>query len=159
MNEIMIDFYHPNHISALSQFTLLPLQETFTAAPIQAIEMAKGDKQRYPMVILFNNTPVGFFVLHMGGGMSDYSTNPNGCLLRAFSINYKDQGKGYGRRGMDRLPQFIREHFPHVDEIVLAVNLRNVSAKAFYEKCGFIDKGLKKEGRIGLQYLLHYYLI
>ncbi|RFU67584.1 GNAT family N-acetyltransferase [Peribacillus saganii] len=58
-------------------------------------------------------------------------------LLRAFSISHADQGKGYADQGLLWLTEFVKEHFPHIEEIVLAVNARNIRAKHLYLKSGF----------------------
>jgi hypothetical protein len=57
------------------------------------------------------------------------TTNPKAILLRALSINYRHQGNGYAKAAMKTLPLFVKNHFTKVDEIVLAVNEKNIGAK------------------------------
>ncbi|TKH44019.1 hypothetical protein C1I60_11750 [Paenibacillus terrae] len=51
-------------------------------------------------------------------------------------------------------PIYISEYFPHVREVVLGVNARNLPAQSLYLKCGFKDEGDTKMGSHGLQHIL-----
>ncbi|MNI98417.1 hypothetical protein D3C73_1572580 [compost metagenome] len=59
---------------------------------------------------------------------------------------------------MAMLPDFLRTHFPMMQEIVLAVNERNTAAGNLYSRAGFLDKGLRRSGRKGTQKVLQYAL-
>lgn len=155
---IKLEFYQESHMEQLKSFYLAEEQEKFTALPVQALEDAKGDQLRFPIVILAEGRAVGFFVLNLNQEFQAFVRNPNAILLRAFSVNTHEQGKGYAKKGLSMLPQFVRTHFPDVNEIVLAVNMKNEAASRLYLKCGFVDKGLIKEGNIGPQYVLQYCL-
>nr|WP_281285962.1 GNAT family N-acetyltransferase [Melghirimyces algeriensis] len=119
--------------------------------PRQALMKCHQDSERYPIVILHKNEPVGFFVLHMGNGIRGYTDNARAVLIRALSITRHAQGKGFALQAMKSLPTFVRKHFPTVNEMVLAVNEDNVAAEQLYRKVGFLDSGLKREGPIGAQ--------
>ena len=121
-------------------------QEQFTALPIHSLEMTH---ERHPIVILINNEPVGFFVLHSSDRVKEYSDNPKAMLLTSFSINHSHQGKGFAKRGMQQIEDFVKRKFPACDEIVLAVNKRNIAAQKLYEKVGYKDTGRRKMGKIG----------
>jgi RimJ/RimL family protein N-acetyltransferase len=149
-------FYQSEHYDALKAFWLPEDQKAFTALPLEALEKCKEEKERRPVVILNGKTPVGFFVLHTGENIRPFTDNPRAVLLRALSVNYSEQGKGYAKKAMALLPAFVKAHFPDVNEIVLAVNERNLAAQKLYFAVGFIYRGLRREGRIGPQLLLHY---
>ncbi|MFC7392938.1 GNAT family N-acetyltransferase [Scopulibacillus cellulosilyticus] len=157
---IMTDlcFYQPEHGKELRGFSLPDEQMQFTRLPNKAIDQAIQDEKMHPVVVLSGNTAVGFFILHYGEGIRSFTDNPNAILLRSFSINHIHQGKGYGKKAMHLVPEFVIEHFPDIDEIVLAVNEKNLAAKQLYEKSGFQDKGNKRMGPKGMQYILHYHL-
>lgn len=53
---------------------------------------------QYPIVILSNKIPVGFFVLHTTERVQEYSSNPQAMLLTALSMDHKQQGKGYAKK-------------------------------------------------------------
>jgi RimJ/RimL family protein N-acetyltransferase len=151
-------FYQPEHDEILQTFNLSEEQKKFTALPNDALKLCKEDSNRHPVVIVAENTVVGFFVLHFGKNISSFTNNPNAILLRAFSVSPIFQGKGYAKRAMLQVPEFVSKHFKLVNEIVLAVNENNITAKQLYENTGYEDKGIRREGRIGMQYILHHHL-
>lgn len=75
-------------------------------------------------------------------------------LLTAFSIEYLHQGKGFAKKAMKDLKTFVMKEFSFCNEIVLAVNKRNVPAQNLYKKAGFTDTGRRKMGKIGEQLIL-----
>lgn len=154
--EVQLSLYKEAFNEALSQFYLPDEQLQFTALPNWVLDESLRDPDRYPVVILVDQTPVGFFVLHKGEGIAEYSDSPSTLLLRAFSVTEAHQGKGYAKKAMLSLPGFVAEHLPGIDEIILVVNERNLAAKQLYEKTGFVDKGIRRMGAIGRQYMLHY---
>ncbi|MBM6995179.1 GNAT family N-acetyltransferase [Paenibacillus sp. DXFW5] len=141
----------------LQGFELLSEQVEFTALPGEALEVAAQDPNRYPVVIQSaEGETVGFFVLHLNAGSDLLVDNPRAILLRALSVDFRQQGKGYAKAAMLQLPAFVREHFPEVDEIVLAVNARNLTAQRLYLQVGFEDRGLTRLGPVGLQHIYHF---
>lgn len=136
---------------------ILPIEQVgYSEHPLDAIEKCKNDPSRVPIVIRHNNKTVGFFVLHGWVGVQQYYDNEQAILLRAFSINLEDQGKGFGSKSMDEMPSFVRRYFPDVDEIILAVNLQNGIAQHIYRKQGYVDRGITAMGSKGLMNILHF---
>lgn len=144
--------------SRIRNFTLDEAQKSFVVLPSAVIDLSIQDINRYPVVILFEDEPVGFFVLHQSEEIQTFTDSVNAILLRAFSIDRKHQGKGIAGLAMNSLPKFVLNHFPHVNEIVLAVNENNLLAKRLYEKAGFLYKGNSKVGRSGIELIMHYSL-
>ena len=155
---VSLEFYIPQFKNALLKYDLLEEQRRFTAFPEDAIEKCKEDPERHPVVILYDNQPAGFFVLHGRSGVMDYSDNQNAMLLRAYSINLSFQGKGIASKSILLLKHFVKEHFTQVDEIILAVNHSNIMAQNVYKKGGFIDLGKRAMGREGEMYIYHLFL-
>ncbi|KQU19364.1 hypothetical protein ASG65_24150 [Bacillus sp. Leaf13] len=56
------------------------------------------------------------------------------------------------------LPEFAKGIFPNKDSIILAVDAMNVIAKTLYEKSGFQDTGIQKQGRSGWMEIMEYRL-
>lgn len=52
------------------------------------------------------------------------------------------------------LPDFVRNQFPDIKEIVLGVNQKNLPAQALYEKAGFVANGRILQGPKGPQNIL-----
>lgn len=90
-------------------------------------------------------------MLHSTNRVKEYSDNPHALLLTALSINYLQQGKGFATKGMNLLKSFINQELPQYDEIVLAVNHKNIPAQKLYEKVGYRDTGRRKIGKLGEQ--------
>jgi RimJ/RimL family protein N-acetyltransferase len=151
-------FYTPEWDSKIRNFTLDEAQKSFVFLPSAAIDWSIQDNNCFPVVILVDNEPVGFFVLHQNEESQTFIENVNAIFLRAFSIDRKHQGKGYAGLAMNSLPKFVQNHFPQIVEIVLTVNENNLPAKRLYEKSGFQYNGKSKVGRSGNELVMHYSL-
>ncbi|MFI8491655.1 GNAT family N-acetyltransferase [Peribacillus butanolivorans] len=152
----MVNFIELKHFSdeyseKLNHFELPEEQGLFTALPNNFTEVTKG---QHRIVILSDYEPVGFFLLHSTDRVNEYSTNPNAMLLTALSVDHAKQGKGYAKQGMLLLAEFVKSEFPNCDEIVLAVNHKNIPAQKLYIKVGFQDTGMRRVGMIGEQYIM-----
>lgn len=153
--QVKLIHFSEDHINDLHSFELPEDQKRFTALPK---DIAKVDDGQYRVIIHNGEEPVGFFLLHSTERVKEYSDNPNAMLLTAFSINYKQQSKGYAKYGMLALRDFVHNEFPSCNEIVLAVNHKNVPAQRLYEKVGFQDTGERRIGPIGEQYVMKIFL-
>ncbi|MBE1555978.1 GNAT family N-acetyltransferase [Sporosarcina limicola] len=148
INEVVLKRNKAEYIESLKGFELPKEQEQFTALPT---EMLETTHERYPIVIVSEDEPVGFFVLHSGVRVKEYTDNPRAMLLTALSINHSQQGKGYAKKGMELLNGFVHQEFPECNEIVLAVNNKNIPAQKLYEKVGYKDTARRKIGKLGEQ--------
>ncbi|MCT1577796.1 GNAT family N-acetyltransferase [Oceanobacillus kimchii] len=151
MRTVELHLFNDEFEDELKSFTLPDDQERFTALPEKVLTVTEG---QYRVVILKHGSPVGFFLLHRTERVQVYSNNPKSMLLTSFSINHKHQGKGYAKMGMLELERFILSNFPNCDEIVLAVNHKNLPAQQLYKHVGFIDTGRRKIGDIGEQFIM-----
>lgn len=151
MKTVELVHFSKDYENELNSFELPEEQEQFTALPKKITEVADG---QYRIVILSEHEPVGFFLLHATVRVKEYSDNPRAMLLTAFSINHAHQGKGNAKQGMLLLCEFVQNEFPDCNEIVLAVNHKNIPAQKLYLKVGFQDTERRKIGRIGEQYIM-----
>ncbi|NMH68378.1 GNAT family N-acetyltransferase [Bacillus sp. RO3] len=154
-HSIELNHFSNEHLDALLSFELPDDQEQFTALPSQMMSVTEG---QHRIVILSENEPVGFFLLHSTERVKEYSDNPNAMLLTALSVNHAEQGKGYAKRGMLLLGDFVQSEFPECDEIVLVVNHQNIPAQHLYARVGFKDTGRRKIGPIGEQFVMNWSL-
>lgn len=150
--------YERNFKDKIDNYNLSEEQLQYTGTPSNAIELVNIDSNRHAILAINNNNLVSFFVLHENEGVKPYSENANAILLRTFSTDYRHQGKSYAKHSLLLLPKFVKEHFQHINEIVLAVNVNNLAAQTLYEKCGFIDAGIRKMGKKGELIIMSYYL-
>jgi RimJ/RimL family protein N-acetyltransferase len=149
--EVELQLYKPEFFDYLKEFKLPEEQMQFTALPQGMLEKTN---EKHPIVILSMNTPVGFFVLHSSARVKDYSDNRDAMLLTALSINHTQQGKGFAKKGMRLLKAFVNQGFPDCNEIVLAVNKRNIPAQKLYQAVGYRDTARRIMGEIGEQIVL-----
>jgi len=155
INTIELVHFSEDYVDVLHDFDLPEEQSQFTALPKEiSIEMVG----QYPIVILSDNVPVGFFVLHATERVKEYSSNPNAMLLTALSIDHKQQGNGYAKKGMLALSDFIKREFKECHEVVLVVNHKNIPAQNLYLKVGFVDHGERRMGPIGEQIVMNLHI-
>ncbi|MFO1446315.1 GNAT family N-acetyltransferase [Bacillus sp. Bva_UNVM-123] len=152
---VTLDFYKQEYELPLENYFLPEEQLNYTGLPLDAIKKCELDDSRYPIVILFNHEPAGFFVLHGWEGVKEYWDNKNALLLRAYSVNHSFQGNGIAKKSLQSLPLFVKEHFSSINEVILAVNATNKVAQQVYLKCGFIDKGIRAMGSKGELFIYH----
>ncbi|GGI15355.1 GNAT family N-acetyltransferase [Gottfriedia solisilvae] len=155
LDGVELQHYKTEFYESLSEFSLPEEQKQFTSLPVAMLEASDG---RYPIVILSESRPVGFFILHSSSRVRDYTDNTNAMLLTSFSIDHKQQGNGYAKIGLLQIEHFVSEFFQHCNEIVLAVNHKNIAAQKVYEKVGYQDTGRRKIGAIGEQFIYSYTL-
>jgi RimJ/RimL family protein N-acetyltransferase len=154
-DSVVLDFYKLEYKLQIENYDLPQEQLIYTSLPMEAIEKCEKEDDRYPIVILYNNMPAGFFVLHGWEGVKAYSDNRDAILLRAYSVDSTFQGNGIAKKSLMVLPSFVKKYFPSKNEIILAVNHSNKVAQYVYEKGGFKDKGLRVIGRKGELFILH----
>lgn len=135
----------------LQTFELPQNQVHFTSLPANFQEPKQGEHR---IVLLSDNTPVGFFLLNTTAKVLEYSRSPHAVLLTSLSINQIEQGNGYAKKAMLLVKEFVQTEFPDCDEIVLAVNHKNTAAHQLYVKTGFQDTGDRKTGPIGEQLIM-----
>lgn len=154
---IRLEFFKPEeHLSGVS-YRLDENQLRFTASANQALQSIeeREDDNAFPITILENNVPAGFFVLDFGKDKFELTDNENSVLVRSLSVNPEMQGRGVGKEAMMLVGDFVRENFKHCNEIVLAVNQKNDSAYHIYLKAGYVYDGKTRIGRSGPQYLMY----
>ena len=154
--EIQLVPYKEKYEEIIQAFTLPSEQVQFTSDPGELLEKAKSDRTKNVIVILdYNGVPVGLFALQTGDRVQQFTENEDALLLTSFSVNYDKQRKGYAKKSLALLQEFVKRYFPIKNEVVLAVNEKNIPAQKLYEKVGFQDKGFRRMGPIGQQIIMH----
>ena len=108
---------------------------------------------RYAIVV--DGKAVGFFKLDRTYPQEMAFCPSDGLGLRAFVIDWYEQGKGLGAQAARALHGFVKETYPGVGSIYLTVNCKNPAAIRAYEKAGFVDTGeLYLGGPAGPQHVM-----
>ena len=147
--------YRSDDLEALS-YELDDFQNQLTRLPTYSI-LERGDDsdpEKIPMTILFNDLPVGYFVLDFGKDKLTLTENKKSILIRSVSLNPLFQGKRIAKEAFHKISEFANENFPEYNELVLTVNFRNEKAHQLYLKTNFIDEGKTAENRNGPQHIL-----
>ncbi|MFD2611053.1 GNAT family N-acetyltransferase [Paenibacillus gansuensis] len=147
-------FFRKAWENELKAFVLDESQMDYVFLPAKALDVL-NDEFCFSVVILWEDVPVGFFVLHFSEEVSLFTDHEYAVFLRAFSINQKHQGKGYAKAALNQLQNFMQTHFPQISEVVLTVNENNVPAQRLYEESGFSYVGKNKQGRSGMELGMH----
>ncbi len=153
-----LHFYNAEFDRLIENYTLTDEQLRFTGTPKDAIDLSNAEQNRYSILALKDEQLVTFFSLQIGEGVKQFSPNENAILIRSFSTDFHQQGKGYGKNALMLVPELVRSHFTSINEIVLAVNVKNEIAQALYKNCGYIDNGVREMGRTGELIVMSYHL-
>jgi len=150
--------YQVSFRDKVEKYELPEAQLEFTVHPAACITLSKEDPSYHPVLVMEKGELVTFFVLHGALGRARYSDNPRAILLRSLSTDQRFQRQGYAKAAMQFIPDFVRANYPNMNEIVLAVNIRNQAAQSLYKACGYVDKGVRQMGKNGELVIMHYYL-
>lgn len=155
-NMVRLVPYQTAHFDELNSFQLDETQSKFTASVHENIVNRKIESipGKFPVTILYNEIPVGFFILDDSQEKIIFTQDDDAILLRSLSLNPKYQGKGIGRQAMILIDDYVRNQFPHLAHIILAVNTKNEHAYQLYIKTGYQDTTRTFDGSIGPQYIL-----
>jgi len=151
---LQLVLYNEKHYDFLN-YKLLPEQAKFTSS----IDECKkdevfSDSQKSVITIMYNDKPIGFFILDTGAAKTKLTDNKFAILLRSFSLNPNYQGKGLGKKAILLITDLLRQKYTEINEIVLSVNVRNINAYHTYLNAGFVDTQKYIEGIMGQQHIL-----
>lgn len=148
-DKTMLRPYSETDLPKLQRYQLHDEQLPFTKMPMESVDICVKESSRYPVVLESDGEIVSFFVLHDQEGVAPYTSDQHSILLRSFSTNAIHQRKGYAKSALESLPTYLKKYHSHIKTVYLTVNISNIPARSLYEKVGFIDTGLREEGRSG----------
>nr|WP_231993332.1 GNAT family N-acetyltransferase [Mitsuaria sp. 7] len=100
------------------------------------------------LAILDRRQVVGFLVLKRSASLPPWA-HASDAVISAMRIDLAHQGKGLGTLALRAVFDWVREQWPASTRLVLSVDEDNAPGRRAYEKAGFIDSGLREQGRIG----------
>jgi GNAT superfamily N-acetyltransferase len=151
---MLLKKYNDTFSELIKEYQLTDEQLLFTGAPEVPLKISLTNPFIHPIVGIENNLLTNFFVLDERKDVALYTDNEHAVLLRTFSTDHRYQGKGYAKKTLRLLPDFTKKLFPTADEIILAVNKKNISAQTLYKKSGFVLMDKIVEGAAGPQYVM-----
>ena len=140
----------------LNHYYLPEEQAVYSAFPNDAIKRAENDPELHPVFLTDDEYKelFVFFLLHEKEGVKPYSSNKKSLLLRSFSTNHEHQGNSYATKALLLLDEYVAEHFPETNEMVLGVNSKNESAIHLYKKCGYSNEVKRMKTEYGVLIVL-----
>ena len=124
-------------ICALSN-TLSPAQRHMVEDNVYSIAEAHFSASAWMRAIYAGETPIGFIMTHTGSDYEDGIDCP-GVFLWRFMIAAPYQGKGYGKRALEKLIQHLKAM--GVRLLYTSCGQGEGSPEGFYRKLGFIPTG------------------
>jgi len=126
-----------NKICDLSK-TLSPAQRHMVADNVRSIAEAHFSPDAWMRAIYADETPIGFIMTHTGSDYEDGIDCP-GVFLWRFMISGPFQGKGYGKRALEKLIQHLKAM--GIPLLYTSCGQGNGSPEGFYRKLGFTPTG------------------
>lgn len=126
-----------NRICDLSE-TLLPAQRKMVADNVRSIAEAHFSPVAWMRAIYADETPVGFIMTHTGSDYEDGIDCP-GVFLWRFMIAGPYQGKGYGKRALEKLIRHLKTM--GIPLLYTSCGQGEGSPEGFYRRLGFIATG------------------
>jgi len=131
---------------AVLALTLAPDQEGFVASNAESLKEAKRDRDARPRAVSVGERVVGFL-------MYDASPDDDEAVIYRFMIDQAEQGRGYGRAGLQAALDEIGA-LKHVRSISVCYMPENEGARRLYTSAGFVDEGLDEDGEMIARLLL-----
>lgn len=134
---------------AVEQFKVTNAQTPFVEPIRDTLAMGAV---RDNFVIEGDGEPVGFFQIDHASATQSVEAH---LELHEVMIDWRHQGKAYGKAFVEALPRLLTAEYPDWRGVCLTVNCRNEKAKQLYEHGGFTDTGeLKLDGPSGPQHIM-----
>ncbi|WP_206618665.1 MULTISPECIES: pyridoxal-phosphate dependent enzyme [unclassified Mesorhizobium] len=144
--------------AAVIHLKLDPEQEQF----VDPLEVVFSDLRNsswpeceHPFSIVVRDEAVGFFVLREKMALPEWAP-PDVITLHSLRVGSTHQRSGYGEAAMRLAVQWVLVNRPAVACLLLAANVRNLTARNVYLRSGFCDTGATYCGPVGTQNILKY---
>lgn len=130
-------------VRAICALKVAPEQEQFVANNAFSIAQAHFEEYAWFRAIYAADIPVGFMML---------SDNPDAPEYFLWRLMIADgyQRRGYGRRAVQHLTEYVRTR-PHATELLVSYQPGEGSPRDFYRSLGFEDTGRMDDGEVVLR--------
>ena len=133
----------PENLSAVLALRVSPAQDQFVATNAKSIAEAHFEPKAWFRAIYAADDPVGFVMLYDDPDAPQY-------FLWRLMIGHEHQGKGYGRRALELLVEYVRSR-PHAAELLVSYHEGDGEPGGFYRKFGFQATEHRLEGEVVLR--------
>ncbi len=140
----------PSQKAAVEQLAIDKQQVQYAGPTDRAVAASasdvSGDVQG--LVIFHRDIVVGLLLLKRRGSLPEWAVR-RAAVVSALRIDQRFQGQGIGTTALKLLPIWLSREWPEITCIMLSVDEANLQGRRVYEKAGWVDRGMRVEGRIG----------
>ena len=134
-------------VRTITDLKVAPEQAGFVATNAESIAQAYFDRDvAWFRAVYADEVPVGFTMLEDDAANQEY-------YLWRFMIDARYQGRGYGRRALELLVEYVKTR-PGAKALMTSCVPGDGSPCPFYEQLGFVPTGEVDEGEIVLRMAL-----
>ncbi len=134
-------------VRTITALKVAPEQTGFVATNAESIAQAYFDRDvAWFRAVYADEVPVGFIMLEDDAANQEY-------YLWRFMIDARYQGRGYGRRALELLVEYVKTR-PGAKALMTSCVPGDGSPCPFYEQLGFVPTGEVDEGEIVLRLAL-----
>ena len=136
--------------AAVAGLQISTVQIEYAGSVERAIQACESDTQDEVLgiAILCDQHIAGFLTCKRGGSAPDWAP-ADAVVISGLRIDQTWQGQGMGVKALRILPVWLQRHWPGTVQIVLSVDEENIAGIRAYEKAGWVDMGVRVQGRIG----------
>ncbi|MDW6001583.1 GNAT family N-acetyltransferase [Vibrio mangrovi] len=154
---LQIEPMYPKHQSEIELLSVNAQQRAFVGT-MEEILVNISDWV-HPHVVISEQQVIGFFLVDTRYSLNVDFCQPDDIGIRAFFIDSRQQGKGYGKLAVSLLKPYLQRQYPMHHQVYLTVNCRNKIAFHCYEAGGFKDtRALYLGGAAGPQHIMSLHL-
>ncbi|MEH6421645.1 GNAT family N-acetyltransferase [Pseudomonas sp. CGJS7] len=153
---VSVSVVSPMLAPAVRALQVAPEQLRFVGDTSYNLDQTRLDPNSEAMAVLAGERVVGFYRLDFSvEAIAGRALGEPSVGLRAYAIDQREQGRGYGKAAMLACVEDLRRRYPERRLLALTVNVQNPSAYGVYLKVGFVDTGeLYHGGPSGPQHLM-----
>jgi RimJ/RimL family protein N-acetyltransferase len=146
----------PALVDRVRGLQVAPAQAGYVGDPVFNLANAQLDPLSEAMAVLVDDEVIGFYRLDFApNAIVGRPFHAPSVGVRAFLIDARRQGRGYGARAALAMCEDVRRRHPQRKLLVLAVHCRNRAGVATYRHAGFVVTGeLLGGGRAGPQHVM-----
>lgn len=127
-------------VRAIIRLEVAPSQVGCVAPNSVSIAQAHFEPKAWFRAIYADEDPVGFIMLFDDGDKPEY-------FLWRLMVAADHQSKGYGRRAVELLIDYVRTR-PNATELLTSYVPDDVGPMRFYQKLGFVETGEVDDGEV-----------
>ncbi|GAB3252978.1 GNAT family N-acetyltransferase [Chitinimonas naiadis] len=136
--------------AAVAGLQISTVQIEYAGSVERAIQACESDTKGEVLgvAILCDQHIAGFLTCKRGSSAPGW-VPADAVVISGLRIDQAWQGRGMGVKALRLLPVWLQRQWPDAMQIVLSVDEENVAGIRAYEKAGWVDTGVRLQGRIG----------